>query len=206
MSFRTKNQSAKWTPEETRKFYKAIEIFGADFSLIAKLFPSRNRDQIKNKFNREEKINVKMIDEAFKKNTILCKRSLMDRIRTFNNSVKSGELMALANNELPEEIGGFDKLERRLSNTSTDSMDIRIMEEIQDIFIKEIKPANNFLPSISLNNVNERAFGHFDLDLNLTNEFPNEINARVGEAEVRQGKPINEEDPKKKNLLLRLMY
>ena len=47
MSFKQRNHTEKWTEEETRKFLKAIEIFGSDFSMIAKLFPKRNRAQIK---------------------------------------------------------------------------------------------------------------------------------------------------------------
>jgi len=52
---RKKEKSEKWSQEETDKFYKALQIFGTDFSIIAKLLPGRTRKQIKNKFNREEK-------------------------------------------------------------------------------------------------------------------------------------------------------
>jgi hypothetical protein len=143
MSFRTKNHTAKWTADETRKFYKAIEIFGADFSLIAQLFPTRNRDQIKNKFRKEEKTNIQKVDEAFKKNYTLGKRSLMDRIRNFTQAVNADEV---------PEIGGFAQLERQFSNTSTDSMDMRIMDEIQNIFVNEIKPRNGFITPFAIGN------------------------------------------------------
>jgi hypothetical protein len=161
MSFRTKNTTAKWTPEETKKFFKAIEIFGADFSLIAKLFPTRNRDQIKNKFNKEEKINAIRINEAFKRNTILGKRSIMDRIRNFTNILNSEDKMISAPNaEFDLELGGIKALERQYSNTSTDSMDLKIMEEIQDIFIKEIRPSKNiFAPIPTINMIADRSFG-----------------------------------------------
>lgn len=143
MSFRTRNNTAKWTPEETKKFYKAIEIFGADFSLIAKLFPTRNRDQIKNKFNKEEKVNVARMNEAFKRNTVLAKRSIMDRIRNFSTALELEQPAAITNtDEFDIEIGGIKALERQYSNTSTDSMDLKILEEIKDIFIKEIRPRN----------------------------------------------------------------
>jgi hypothetical protein len=150
MSFRTKNHTAKWTVDETRKFYKAIEIFGADFSMIAKLFPTRNRDQIKNKFRKEEKTNIQKVDEAFKKNNVLGKRSLMDRIRNFTTAYNAGEIMASTNDVA--EIGGFAQLERQFSNTSTDSMDLRIMDEIQNIFVNEIKPRNAFINPFAIGN------------------------------------------------------
>jgi hypothetical protein len=142
MSFRTKNQTAKWTEEETRKFYKALEIFGADFSMIAKLFPTRNRDQVKNKFHKEEKVNAFLMDEAFRKNKLLSKRSIMDRIRAFSNNFTNG------GNEL--EGLGVTQLERTLSNTSIDSMEGKIMDEIQEIFLKEIRPQNTFVGSLAL--------------------------------------------------------
>lgn len=47
MSFRQRNHTEKWTPEETKKFFKALEFFGSDFSMIAKFFNNRNRAQIK---------------------------------------------------------------------------------------------------------------------------------------------------------------
>ncbi|KAL9049583.1 MAG: hypothetical protein Q9162_007152 [Coniocarpon cinnabarinum] len=45
----------RWTDVETDKFYEAIRIFGADFTIIQKMFPERTRRQIKLKFVREEK-------------------------------------------------------------------------------------------------------------------------------------------------------
>jgi len=53
--------------DETRKFYKALEVFGTDFSMIANLFPDRNRIQIKNKFRKEEKESVEVVDECLRK-------------------------------------------------------------------------------------------------------------------------------------------
>lgn len=61
-----KEKSEKWLPEETEKFYKALQIFGTDFSIIMKLLPGRSRKQIKNKFNKEEKANPDKIDIILK--------------------------------------------------------------------------------------------------------------------------------------------
>ena len=148
MSFRTKNHTPKWTEEETRKFYKSLEIFGADFSMIAKLFPTRNRAQLKNKFNKEEKTNSKLIDNAFNNNKVLGKRSIMDRIRNFNKVLESQDEINFSSIGLEAETNALNKLERNHSNVSTDSMDMRIMEEIQDIFVQEIRPKNMLAPSL----------------------------------------------------------
>jgi len=182
MSFRTKNQTAKWTADETRKFYKAIEIFGADFSMIAKLFPTRNRDQIKNKFRKEEKANIQRMDEAFKKNSVLGKRSIMDRIRSFTNSLNA----PTANGEINFENIGVTQLERTFSNTSTDSMDLRVIDEIKNIFINEIKPSGFVAP------------------LTIGNSIRNEVESEEVDMEEDETDNTNKEDVKK-NLLFRFL-
>ncbi len=61
-----KEKSEKWSTKETEKFYHALQIFGTDFSVIAKLLPGRTRKQIKNKFNKEERENPEKIDLILK--------------------------------------------------------------------------------------------------------------------------------------------
>jgi transcription factor TFIIIB component B'' len=67
-SFRTSKNAEKWTEEETSRFYEGLVIFGSDFSMVGILFPKRTRDQIKKKFNREEKSDGKRVNEALKLN------------------------------------------------------------------------------------------------------------------------------------------
>lgn len=61
---RRKCSSEKWTAEETDRFYKALQQYGTDFSLIALLFPTRTRSQVRNKFKKEEKDHPKRVDKA----------------------------------------------------------------------------------------------------------------------------------------------
>jgi len=56
----------RWTDKETELFYKIIQMCGSDFALIQRLFPTRTRLQIKNKFKREERDNPKRLDYCFK--------------------------------------------------------------------------------------------------------------------------------------------
>ena len=44
---RKKEHSKKWMPDETEKFYRALQIFGTDFTIIAKLLAPRTREQVK---------------------------------------------------------------------------------------------------------------------------------------------------------------
>lgn len=57
----------RWTSEEVKQFYVALSTFGTDFSLIAQLFPYRNRKQVKLKFNLEEKKYPEVIEMALKR-------------------------------------------------------------------------------------------------------------------------------------------
>lgn len=45
---------------------RALRQYGTDFTIIEKLFPTRTRRQIKNKFKKEEKDNLAKIDFALK--------------------------------------------------------------------------------------------------------------------------------------------
>lgn len=62
-----KEYTKKWGKQENRKFFKALKIFGTDFSLIANFFETRSRVQIKNKFRKEEKSNKEEVEEALQK-------------------------------------------------------------------------------------------------------------------------------------------
>jgi hypothetical protein len=66
MSFRKKNHTEKWSEEETEFFYKALEFFGTDFSLLEIILKPRNRNQIKNKFHKEERINKEKVENSLK--------------------------------------------------------------------------------------------------------------------------------------------
>ncbi|KAM4639478.1 transcription factor TFIIIB component B'' homolog isoform 3-T3 [Amazona ochrocephala] len=65
-SFRRSFYTKPWSNKETDMFFLAISMVGTDFSLIGRLFPHRDRAEIKNKFKREEKANGWRIDKAFK--------------------------------------------------------------------------------------------------------------------------------------------
>ncbi|KAL2313546.1 Transcription factor TFIIIB component B'''' [Schizosaccharomyces pombe] len=56
----------KWNAMDTEKFYKALSQWGTDFALIANMFPTRNRRQIKLKFKQEERRNPARVNQALK--------------------------------------------------------------------------------------------------------------------------------------------
>mmetsp|Transcript_36151 Transcript_36151/g.35105 ORF Transcript_36151/g.35105 Transcript_36151/m.35105 type:complete len:153 (+) Transcript_36151:476-934(+) len=68
MSYVERNQSDKWSGEETQQFFMALSIFGTDFTMIEKVFEKnkvkRTRESIKSKFRKQEKLNKAKIDEV----------------------------------------------------------------------------------------------------------------------------------------------
>lgn len=68
-SYRRKPSStsqAKWSLEDTKKFYHALRILGTDFSLMESLLFAgfRSRTELHKKFKREERLNKSKIDIA----------------------------------------------------------------------------------------------------------------------------------------------
>ena len=64
LSFINIKPSKKWTEEENKLFYKAIELFGLDFSMIEIVLKKRTREEIKRKFLKEKMENYKEIEKA----------------------------------------------------------------------------------------------------------------------------------------------
>jgi transcription factor TFIIIB component B'' len=52
-----KPRTQAWDEAATEMFYRGLRTWGTDFETIAKMFPHRNRKQIKMKFNKEEREN-----------------------------------------------------------------------------------------------------------------------------------------------------
>lgn len=63
-TYSKKKQTLRWTPQETAELFKAVSLWGTDFSLISQLFPYRTRKQIKAKFVLEEKKHPHLVEFA----------------------------------------------------------------------------------------------------------------------------------------------
>ncbi|KAG0175150.1 Transcription factor TFIIIB component B [Apophysomyces sp. BC1015] len=55
MTYGKKVSSSRWSSEETDLFYDALSQFGTDFEMVSHLLPGRTRNQVRLKFNREER-------------------------------------------------------------------------------------------------------------------------------------------------------
>lgn len=49
---------------ETKKFYRALNVVGTDFSLMKPYFRNRTRRELKIKFKKEERFNPNLINKA----------------------------------------------------------------------------------------------------------------------------------------------
>lgn len=65
-TFSKRAASSKWETEETDLFYQCLRKYGTDFLLMEREFANRNRRQLKLKFKREERENLKRIDDALR--------------------------------------------------------------------------------------------------------------------------------------------
>ncbi|RAO72105.1 uncharacterized protein BHQ10_008117 [Talaromyces amestolkiae] len=73
-----RTKAVSWDEELTDLFYRGLRMFGTDFESISKMFPGRNRRQIKLKFNNEERKDPERI-----KRTLLGPSELFD-IQTYS--------------------------------------------------------------------------------------------------------------------------
>lgn len=58
-----RKQSSRWDDLETALFYDCLSQFGTDFEMIANMMPGRTRNQIRTKFNREERVCPEKVTE-----------------------------------------------------------------------------------------------------------------------------------------------
>ncbi|KAL5351676.1 hypothetical protein ACLOAV_003536 [Pseudogymnoascus australis] len=63
-TFMKREKNIFWDMEAEEKFYVGLRMFGTDFEMISKMFPDRNRRQIKLKFNKEERLYPSKINSA----------------------------------------------------------------------------------------------------------------------------------------------
>ena len=63
-SWGKKRKNVDWTDRETIRFFKALSVFGTDFSMMENVFRRRNRHDLKMKFKKEERSNRALVDRC----------------------------------------------------------------------------------------------------------------------------------------------
>ena len=59
-------RSAHWTSDEIVHFFACLRQVGTDFSMMAPLFPTRTRRELKQRFKREEKEHPSIVNMALR--------------------------------------------------------------------------------------------------------------------------------------------
>ena len=66
-SWGKKRKNVDWPERETVRFFKALSVFGTDFSMMENVFKRRNRHDLKIKFKKEERNNRQLVDKCLAK-------------------------------------------------------------------------------------------------------------------------------------------
>lgn len=57
----------KWSEKDTNTFYKCLEIFGTDFSMIVEVLSHKTQRQLLRKFHKEKKRDLERVNNALKR-------------------------------------------------------------------------------------------------------------------------------------------
>ena len=114
-SFKSRSYSQKWTSEESKLFFRALSLFGTDFSMITLMFQGRNRSQIINKFHKEEKEHPEKIEQSLMSHKH-CSSRLLNRYSDFLQNAQRNAIEV--------------QIVKKKRSESMDSVDETIYEEL----------------------------------------------------------------------------
>ena len=136
LSFKKLNHTKKWSEDDTKLFYKGLEIFGLDFSFLEIILKPRTRNKIKKKYHKEIKINKSQIEKCL-------------------NSKKNISKMIEILNNYKNEINEKDDLKGK--NISIEKKNISKMIEILNNYKNEIKEKDDLKgKNINIENMKEK--------------------------------------------------
>ncbi|CAI4228906.1 unnamed protein product [Auanema sp. JU1783] len=89
LSFRNRlwRKGTAWTKKEDELFYELLRCTGTDFGLMHQFFPSRARNELKSKFNREERTNWEKMKEVMSLPAVF-DESLRDRAEALAREIE----------------------------------------------------------------------------------------------------------------------
>ena len=124
-TYGNRSKPTKWTRQETELFYKAMEQFGTDFTLIQRLFPSRTRRQVKAKYLKEQNNNDDRIES--------CMNNMARNNETYQNLIDV--LQSDTNNRVEVAAGkGVDRIIPGANNVAAQVLhgDAPMQENVQN--------------------------------------------------------------------------
>ena len=116
-SFKNRGHSQKWREKDTRLFFKALSLFGTDFSMVALLLKGRERSQLINKYHKEERDDPKRVEASLRQH-----RQAGSKVLIRCNNILAG---AAPTTDQPRRVRGG-------SGSSLDSLDNLIYAELDE--------------------------------------------------------------------------
>ena len=105
LSFLNIEHTKKWSQEETNLFYKALELFGLDFSFLEIILKPRKRIEIKRKYLKEKRDNPKEIEKAiYARKNVEKLNKILDLYKTQNSLGLSREESFKKKNENVKDV------------------------------------------------------------------------------------------------------
>ena len=104
--FKIKNpliKKGKWSKEEDKKLMDLIEIHGKNWTLISKLFTSRNAKQVKNRF--ENSLNPSLIKMKFSKQDDELMKKLFQLLEHCSGCLRKKKKICWFPVTLPKKVG-----------------------------------------------------------------------------------------------------
>ncbi|EGI70227.1 PREDICTED: transcription factor TFIIIB component B'' homolog [Acromyrmex echinatior] len=155
--YKRHKRSKEWPKWETFKFYRVLNVVGTAFLLMQTLFPNRSRQEIKQKYKKEERVNQQLVEKALKYHREFDTDMLQEQLEMLQNleniqnsnkkapeKSKSGQ--SLSRNQrkrkrrlVAESIGECGSLpndleaEDTIVSTTNDEIDIEICSDINNV-------------------------------------------------------------------------
>ena len=107
---RRKKVPTKWDQKETKKFFKALELIGLDFTLMEQFFTQRTRKQLLRKFHKEKKKNSEEVERALERHQ-RNNESKTKRYRRFLEGYEKGSM------NMSENDSSLDSLDQVTSHS-----------------------------------------------------------------------------------------
>ena len=97
----------KWSKEETDNFYKALKLFGLDFSFLEIVLHPRKRIEIKRKYLKEKKENPQKIQSAISSRKNVDKlNKILNLYKKQNNQKNQNNLVLIKEESFKKKNGG----------------------------------------------------------------------------------------------------
>lgn len=110
--YKKHKRSKDWPNWETFKFYQVLNVVGTDFLLMQTLFPNRTRQEIKQKYKKEERVNRPLVEKALKYHQEFDTEMLEEQLAMLKNL----ENVQDASKTVPDKPVQQSRMARKLKN------------------------------------------------------------------------------------------